>query len=91
MSDSGSFADAATTRASLDEILTFRGTIKSRTPEKSSMRAMREDPEVTYNPTCLEMYLNDDEFSKVFGMSKDGFYKLRQWKQREMKKKAGLF
>ena len=55
------------------------------------MRAMREDPEVTYNPTCLEMYLNDDEFSKVFGMSKDGFYKLRQWKQREMKKKAGLF
>lgn len=87
----GGFADAATTRATYDEILTFRGTIKTRTPEKVTMTALREDPEITYNPTCLEMYLPDDEFHKVFGMAKDDFYRLRQWKQRELKKKAGLF
>ena len=81
----------STTRATYDEILTFRGTIKTRTPEKVTMTALREDPEITYNPTCLEMYLPDDEFHKVFGMAKDDFYRLRQWKQRELKKKAGLF
>ena len=43
------------------------------------------------NPTCLEMYLADSEFEEVFGMTKDAFYALRQWKQRELKKKHGLF
>ncbi len=39
----------------------------------------------------LEMYLSDEEFVRTFEMTKESFYALRQWKQRELKKKSGLF
>ena len=45
----------------------------------------------TLNPTCLEMYLSEEEFEATFNMSKESFYALRQWKQRELKKQVGLF
>jgi hypothetical protein len=32
-----------------------------------------------------------EDFAKVFGMPKEEFYALKLWKQRELKKKAGLF
>jgi len=35
-----------------------------------------------------EAYLNDVEFNKIFGMSKDAFYELKPWKQNQLKKKA---
>ena len=35
--------------------------------------------------------LSDAEFEVTFGMGKDAFYELKQWKQRELKKRAGLF
>ena len=38
-----------------------------------------------------EQYLSDQEFSKVFGMPKKEFYKLRPWKQKKLKKEKGLF
>jgi len=37
------------------------------------------------------MYLSDEEFVRTFEMTKESFYALRQWKQRELKKKSGLF
>ena len=49
------------------------------------------------NPACKELYLADDEFGKIFkkpdgsGMSKDEFWKQPFWKQRDAKKRAGLF
>ena len=43
------------------------------------------------NPVCKELYLPDPEFEQVFGMSKKDFYSLRLWKQRELKKRFGLF
>ena len=43
------------------------------------------------NPTCLEMYLSDADFERVMGMDKEDFYKLKQWKQRDLKKRVGLF
>ena len=43
------------------------------------------------NPMCLEMYLSDGEFASTFGIPKDEFYAQRQWKQRQMKKWAGIF
>ena len=43
------------------------------------------------NPMCIEMYLSDEEFVKTFGMDKASFYQQKQWKQRELKKKAGCF
>lgn len=38
-----------------------------------------------------EAYLADDEFFKVFGMNKEAFYKLRPWKQKNIKRAKGLF
>ena len=43
------------------------------------------------NPVCRELYLNDDEFNKLFGMSKQDFYQLKLWRQRELKRSFGLF
>jgi hypothetical protein len=43
------------------------------------------------NPTCLELYLSDAEFQDTFGMGKEAFYGLKQWKQRQLKKQAGIF
>jgi len=45
----------------------------------------------TLNPACLEMYLSDEDFQAALGMPKAQFYKLKQWKQREMKKRVALF
>merc|ERR1712241_1211960 len=38
-----------------------------------------------------EAYLSDDEFVKVMGMNKEAFYKLRPWKQKNIKRAKGLF
>merc|ERR1712038_1186004 len=38
-----------------------------------------------------EAYLSDDEFQKVMGMNKEAFYKLRPWKQKNIKRAKGLF
>ena len=38
-----------------------------------------------------EQYLSDAEFEKVFGQTKEQFNKLKDWKQKELKKKVGLF
>jgi len=43
------------------------------------------------NPVCRELYLHDDDFKKVFGMSKEEFYSMKLWRQRELKKRMGLF
>lgn len=43
------------------------------------------------DPKRKEMYLQDDEFQKVFEMSKAEFQKMPAWKQADKKKKVGLF
>lgn len=43
------------------------------------------------NPVCRELYLNSEDFRTVFGMSKQEFYSLKLWRQRELKKMMGLF
>jgi len=37
------------------------------------------------------MYLSDDEFSKLFKMSKDDFKSKKDWKKRSLKEKHGLW
>jgi hypothetical protein len=39
----------------------------------------------------LEMYLSDEEFAKVFGMSRERYLALPQWQQTPKKRDAGLF
>jgi len=43
------------------------------------------------NPICRELYLADDEFFAIFGMTKKEFYDMKLWRQRELKKQKGLF
>ena len=38
-----------------------------------------------------EIYLNDEDFQKVFGLGKEEFGKMSKWKKNELKKKAKLF
>lgn len=41
--------------------------------------------------TKLETYLSEEEFEKVFSMTRDEFYQLPQWKQQSRKKEVLLF
>ena len=43
------------------------------------------------NPTCKELYLPDAEFVELFGMNQTEFYSLKQWQQRDLKQRTGLF
>ena len=43
------------------------------------------------NPVCKELYLTEDDFQRIFGMDKKSFYSMRLWKQRDIKKRVGLF
>lgn len=38
-----------------------------------------------------EAYLSDEEFQTVFKISRDAFVVLKDWKQVDLRKKAGLF
>jgi hypothetical protein len=72
------YLDPQEHRFTMEEIKTFMST------EEIGGRAQ-------INPLCTELYLLDSEFMKVFGMDKDAFWKQPQWKQRDAKKKCGLF
>ncbi|XP_011473740.1 advillin [Oryzias latipes] len=43
------------------------------------------------DPAVKEKYLSDGDFFNVFGISKDDFVRLPQWKQLKLKKEKGLF
>ncbi|KAM4687933.1 villin-1-like [Discoglossus pictus] len=43
------------------------------------------------DPSRKEMYLSDQDFANIMGMSKDQFIQLPKWKQQNMKKQYGLF
>jgi len=51
----------------------------------------RTDPPEGVDPTKKEMYLSDEDFQDVFGMSKDDFLTYPQWKRDNMRKEHGLF
>jgi len=56
-----------------------------------SYDALRANPPAGCDKNNLEKYLNDDEFKKVFGMTKAEFAKVPAWKQRGRKRELGLF
>ena len=45
----------------------------------------------TLRPDCMELYLTDSEFVKVFNVSKEAFSKFPKWRQTTLKKQHGLF
>ncbi|XP_056128909.1 advillin [Lampris incognitus] len=59
-------------------------------PEALINKPANELPEGV-DPTHKEKHLSDPDFNKTFGMSRDEFVGLPQWKQLHMKKDKGLF
>uniref|UniRef100_A0A4W5LRZ0 Advillin n=1 Tax=Hucho hucho TaxID=62062 RepID=A0A4W5LRZ0_9TELE len=59
-------------------------------PEDLINKLANELPEGV-DPTQKEKHLSDSDFSAIFGMSKDHFASLPQWKQLSVKKGKGLF
>ncbi|KAM7401949.1 hypothetical protein PAMP_017226 [Pampus punctatissimus] len=43
------------------------------------------------DPTQKEKYLSDSDFNNIFGITKDDFASLPQWKKLKLKKEKGLF
>jgi hypothetical protein len=43
------------------------------------------------DPSCRQVYLSDEEFSKVFGKTEKEFVEMPLWKQTRDKKRVGLF
>jgi len=59
-------------------------------PKKYTLERLRQKP-----PECdagkLETYLTNEQFERIFKMTKEKFYTFGEWKQQELKKKLGLF
>eukprot|EP01114_Cavostelium_apophysatum_P013389 TRINITY_DN3235_c0_g1_i2.p1 TRINITY_DN3235_c0_g1~~TRINITY_DN3235_c0_g1_i2.p1 ORF type:complete len:1475 (-),score=468.43 TRINITY_DN3235_c0_g1_i2:24-4448(-) len=56
-----------------------------------TFEVLKNNPPKELDKTKLEAYLEESEFSKVFGCSKADFYKLPKWKQLGRRKEVGLF
>uniref|UniRef100_A0A8K9XVN4 HP domain-containing protein n=1 Tax=Oncorhynchus mykiss TaxID=8022 RepID=A0A8K9XVN4_ONCMY len=67
-----------------------RKSFQSYPPEDLINKLANELPEGV-DPTQKEKHLSDSDFTAIFGMSKDHFASLPQWKQLSIKKGKGLF
>lgn len=43
------------------------------------------------DPTRKQDYISNEQFEQAFGMTRDAFNSLKDWKQKDLKKKVGLF
>ncbi|TDH14288.1 hypothetical protein EPR50_G00041050 [Perca flavescens] len=59
-------------------------------PDKLVNKLASELPEGV-DPTQKEKHLSDSDFNKIFGITKDNFASMPQWKQLKMKKEKGMF
>ncbi|XP_053171141.1 advillin isoform X2 [Scomber japonicus] len=64
--------------------------LQSFPPEALVNKLANELPE-DVDPTQKEKHLSDYDFNNLFGITKDDFARLPQWKQLKMKKEKGLF
>ncbi|XP_076003364.1 advillin [Genypterus blacodes] len=60
-------------------------------PPEALINTLAGDLPEGVDPTRKEKYLSDSDFSEVFGISKDEFASLPQWRQLNLKKDNGLF
>ncbi|XP_034441046.1 advillin [Hippoglossus hippoglossus] len=60
-------------------------------PPDSLLNKLANELPEGVDPSKKEKYLSDSDFSSVFGISKDDFAGLPQWKQLNMKKEKGMF
>ncbi|KAF3689723.1 Advillin p92 [Channa argus] len=60
-------------------------------PPEALIRKLASELPEGVDPTQKEKYLSDSDFTSVFGMDKDKFVSLPQWKQLSLKKEIGMF
>ena len=62
-------------------------------PGKYDVEILRAKDELPgdVDPSCKELYLADLVFEELFGMNREAFEALQQWKRIALKKKVGLF
>lgn len=58
---------------------------------KFPLDALRAGIPEGVNPKSKEYYLTDEDFNALFGMTKDAWEGLKEWKRKDFKKKQGLF
>nr|XP_034983611.1 villin-1 isoform X2 [Zootoca vivipara] len=70
---------------------TLGGISLSTYPLEKLMNVSAEELPSDVNPSRKEDYISDEDFLSVFGMSRQNFAALPQWKQQNLKKEKGLF
>ncbi|KAM8966405.1 villin-like protein isoform 2-T2 [Pelodytes ibericus] len=55
------------------------------------LNKVAEDLPDGVDPTRKEIYLSEEDFASILGMSKASFSQLPKWKQQNLKKESGLF
>lgn len=69
------YADPATRK------FTYKELVAPRAPEV----------DVVVDPTCVPLYLSDAEMQSMIGCTPEEYLKMPDWKQKDLRKKAGLF
>ncbi|XP_039027982.1 villin-2-like [Hibiscus syriacus] len=64
---------------------------EKRTYSYDQLKSKSENPAPGIDLKRREIYLADEEFETIFGMTKEAFYKLPKWKQDSKKKEVDLF
>ncbi|KAJ3364477.1 hypothetical protein GGF31_008993 [Allomyces arbusculus] len=73
------------------DVVTMAEFLGSPTKPTYSIDQLRNKTVRGLDPSQLESYLSDVDFSKHFGMDRAAFAALAGWKQKDLKKKLGLF
>ncbi|XP_074262138.1 villin-like protein isoform X3 [Saimiri boliviensis] len=60
-------------------------------PREQLMHQAAEDLPEGVDPARREFYLSDSDFQDIFGKSKEEFYSMAIWRQRQEKKQLGFF
>uniref|UniRef100_U3BHR1 Villin-like protein n=1 Tax=Callithrix jacchus TaxID=9483 RepID=U3BHR1_CALJA len=60
-------------------------------PREQLMHQAAEDLPEGVDPARREFYLSDSDFQDIFGKSKEEFYSMATWRQRQEKKQLGFF
>ncbi|KAE8711156.1 Villin-2 [Hibiscus syriacus] len=64
---------------------------EKRTYSYDQLKSKSENPAPGIDLKRREIYLADEEFETIFGMTREAFYKLPKWKQDSKKKEVDLF
>ncbi|MBN3299062.1 VILI protein, partial [Amia calva] len=87
---SSSETKSAPPRGTSSDTAPPRGTSSDMVPELLINKAVDELPEGV-DPTKKEEYLSDADFKTLLGTTRSDFYRMPAWRQKQLKKAAGLF